>query len=256
VRLADGSEHRADVIVSTTYWPSTVYDLLDGRYLDKRMQAVARTPHDEVSMGLHVSLGVDRDLSGEPPAIVLLLPEPVEIAGRAYDRLSLELFGFDPSLAPPGKGVLKVVLKTSYSYWRELRRDPKRYLAEKGQVADLVLDRLEPRFPGLRGQVEVIDVATPVTTERYTGNGRTFRESLRIPLSGLLTGRGIIRTLHGLADCYLVGQWAGFPGLPWVAAMGRSLIRHLCRREGRAFVTTTASTGIASAVARGREAGE
>ena len=207
-------------------------------------------------MGLHVSLGVDRDLSGEPPAIVLLLPEPAQIAGRAYDRLSLELFGFDPCLAPPGKGVLKVVLKTSYAYWQGLRRDPQRYRAEKGQVADLVLDQLEPRFPGLRSQGDVIDVATPVTTERYTGNGRTFQESLGIPLAGLLTGRGIVRTLPGLARFYLVGQWAGFPGLPWVAAMGRGLIRHLCRREGRAFVTTTASTGIASPVRSGREAGE
>ena len=238
VRLADGSEHRADVVVSTTYGRATVYDLLDGRYTDERIRAAYSSPVDEVTMGLHVSLGVARDLSGEPPAIVLLLPQPVEIAGRTYDRLSLELFGFDPTMAPPGKGVLKVVLKTSYAYWQGLHRDPERYRAEKERVVAIVLDQLEPRFPGLRGQVEVVDVATPVTIERYTGNGRAFQGSLGIPLAGLLAGRGIVRTLPGLTGFYMAGQWAGFPGLPWVAGMGRSLVQHLCRHDGRPFVTT------------------
>ncbi len=239
VRLADGTEHRADVIVSTAYGRATVYDLLEGRYTDQRIRAGYSTPVDEVPMGLQLSLGVARDLSGEPSAVVLLLRRPVEIAGRTYDRLSLEMFGFDPSMAPPGKGVLKVMLKTSYAYWRKLHRDPERYRAEKEQVVAIVLDQLEPRFPGLRGQVEVVDVATPVTMERYTGNGQAFQGSLGIPLAGLLAGRGIVRTLPGLADFYMVGQWAGFPGLPWVAGMGRSLVQHLCRHDGRPFVTMT-----------------
>jgi phytoene dehydrogenase-like protein len=243
VRLADGSEYRADVVVSTTYGRATVYGLLDGRYTDERIRAAYSVPVDEVVMGLHVSLGVARDLSGEPPAIVLLLPQPVEIAGRTYERLSLELFGFDPSMAPPDKGVLKVVLKTSYAYWQELHRDPERYRAEKERVVAIVLDQLEPRFPGLRGEVEVTDVATPVTIERYTGNGQAFQGSLGIPLAGLLAGRGIVRTLPGLADFYMVGQWAGFPGLPWVAGMGRSLVQHLCRHNGRPFVTAIAPDG-------------
>jgi phytoene dehydrogenase-like protein len=244
VCLADGSEHRADVIVSTIYGRATIYDLLDGRYTDERIQAAYSRPLDDMGMGLQVSLGVARDLVGEPPAIVLLLPQPVEIAGQTYDRLSLELFGFDPSMAPPGKGVLKIVLKTSYAYWQELRQDPERYRAEKERVVAIVLDQLEPRFPGLRGQVEVVDVATPVTIERYTGNGRTYQGSLGIPLAGLLAGRGIVRTLPGLSSFYMAGQWAGFPGLPWVAGMGRSLVQHLCRHDGRPFVTTLAPHGV------------
>ena len=250
VRLADGSEHRADVIVSTAYGRATVYGLLRGRYTDERIRAAYARPVDEVAMGLQVSLGVARDLSGEPPAIVLLLPQPVAIAGRTYDRLSLELFGFDPTMAPPGKGVLKVMLKTSYAYWQELAKDPERYPAEKEQVADIVLEQLEPRFPGLRGQVEVVDVATPVTTERYTGNGPAFEGSLGFPLASFLAGRGIVRTLPGLSGLYMAGQWAGFPGLPWVAGMGRNLVQHLCRREGRPFVTTIAPDGASQLAER------
>jgi phytoene dehydrogenase-like protein len=240
VRLADGSELRADVVASTAYGPSTVYDLLDGRYLDDRIRAAYSTPVDEVTMGIHVSFGVARDLASEPPALVLLLPRPVGIAGRTYERLGLEMFGFDPSMAPPGKGVIKVLLKTSYGFWRQLRQNPERYRAEKEQVAAAVLDQLEPRFPGLRSQVEVVDVATPATSERYTGNGRTFSGSLGIPLAGFLAGRGMVRRLPGLEGFFMAGQWAGFPGLPWVAGMGRSLVQHLCRRDGRRFVTAVA----------------
>jgi phytoene dehydrogenase-like protein len=143
------------------------------------------------------------------------------------------------------------MLKTSYAYWQGLRQHPERYRAEKKRVASIIVGQLEGRFPGLRGQVEVVDVATPVTIERYTGNGRSFQGSLGFGLAGFLAGRGIVRTLPGLGGFYMAGQWAGFPGLPWVAAMGRSLVQHLCRQQGRPFVTAVPPDGTAEGVTTG-----
>ena len=40
----------------------------------------------------------------------------------------------------------------------------------KEQVADQVIELLDRRYPGLADQVEMRDVATPVTFERFTGN--------------------------------------------------------------------------------------
>lgn len=54
---------------------------------------------------------------------------------------------------------------------------------------------------------------------------------------GLLFGERLSQTLPGLADFYMVGQWAGMPGVPMVAAMGRDVVRQMRRREGRPFVT-------------------
>jgi phytoene dehydrogenase-like protein len=240
VRLANahgGREHRADVVVSSAYGPATVLDLLKGRYMDERLRARYTAPVDEVDMGLLVDLGVDRDLSQEPHALVQILEQPVTIAGRVYDRLYILLFGLDPSMAPPGKGVLKVELATSYSYWQDLYRDRGRYDAEKQQVAEAVIEQLEPRFPGLKGQIEVIDVATPMTTKRYTGNGQALQGGFDLDLAGMLTGKGNVRTLPGLAGFYMVGQAAGLPGLPSVAATGRNLVRYLCKQDRRRFVT-------------------
>jgi hypothetical protein len=52
-----------------------------------------------------------------------------------------------------------------------------------------------------------------------------------------LMGKGLSKTLPGLANFHMVGQWAGGLGLPTVAAMGRRAIASLCQQDGRRFVT-------------------
>ncbi len=225
VRLADGTEHRADAVISNATPHATLHRLLDGRYLDAKLEGLFSRPQDEMVMGIHVSFGLARDLSQEPHALVLWLPRPVELADRVRDRLDLELFGFDPSLAPPGKGVLKVLLDTKWSYWAEVGRDRGRYRAEKERLAETVLRLLEPRFPGIAGQVEVWDVATPLTTERYTGVGPGFDAS---PRWGAMLGARPL-TVPRVKGLQIVGQSAGGAGIPGCAAMGRNAIRGLAR---------------------------
>jgi phytoene dehydrogenase-like protein len=237
VRLEDGTEHRADVVISTTYGQSTIFGMLGGRYTNKAIRSYYDVPLDTVGMGIMVSLGVDRDLSAEPMALVLLLEEPVPLADQVLDRLAIELYGHDPSLAPPGKGVLRVFSETSYRYWADLHRDRERYREAKARVAERVIDLLEPRFPGLRAQVEVVDVATTATTERYTGNRHGYQPNFVQFMWGMATGNGLSKTLPGLDHFYMAGQWAGAPGLPQVAGMGRGVIRTLCKRDGKRFVT-------------------
>jgi phytoene dehydrogenase-like protein len=238
VRLAGGTKYRANVVISNAYGPATIFGLLGGRYTNRQIRARYATPADQIEMGVHVSLGVARDLSQESHALVLLLDRPVTLAGQVRDRLDLALFGFDPSMAPPGKGVLKVELPASYAYWKELYQDRGRYREEKDRLAETVIDLLEPRFPGLRGQIEVVDVATPMTMERYTGNATGFETTFGQILLGMVPGMGPGRTLPGLKGFYMVGQWAGSPGLPNVAGMARSVVRGICRRDGRPFVAS------------------
>lgn len=241
VRLTDGSEERADIVVSNANGHTTIFDMLGGRYTSSAIRAYYGAPEDRCEMGIHVSLGIARNLSHESHAIVLPLDQPVEIANEMRDRLYVEPFGFDPTLAPPGKSALKVVMATSYRYWEDLSRTPERYTQEKQHIADRVIGLLERRFPGLRHQVEVVDVATPMTTLRFTGNGHGFRMPMARMMLTLLTGRRLSQTLPGLGNFYMVGQWAGVPGVPVVAAMGRDVARAICRRDGRPFLTTVAS---------------
>ena len=44
-----------------------------------------------------------------------------------------------------------------------------RYEEEKQALANQISRAISPKFPGTEGKIEVIDVATPLTYERYTG---------------------------------------------------------------------------------------
>ncbi|MGE5586324.1 MAG: phytoene desaturase family protein [Bacillota bacterium] len=240
VRLADGSEHRGDVVVSAADGHSTVFDMLEGRYTTQALRSYYTQAPESQEMALHVYFGVDGDLSREPHALALLLDKPVEIAGHTRDRLGVEILGSDPSTAPPGKTVLKVPLEADYAFWQSVQsRGEEAYRSAKEEVAAQVLHLLEARFPGLGRQVEAIDVSTPLTIERYTGNWRGLQawlppgNSMGIMLKGAFT-----TSLPGLADFFMVGQWAcAMIGLNTVASAGRRLVRSLCRRYGRPFVT-------------------
>jgi len=241
IRLEDGAEHRADVVISNADGHTTIFDMLDSQYTTDRVRAYYTThaPERQV-MSLHVGLGVARDLTREPHALVLWLPEPVNVAGETHDRLDLELFAFAPEMAPAGKTVLKAYFPTTYAYWKDLRAQGAAYAAEKQRVAETVIEQLERRFPGLSQQVEVVDVATPVTTERFVGSYRGF-QAWGIPNQGFveaISGQGLSKTLPGLDRFYMVGQWAGGLGLPNVAAMGRKVIETICKRDGRRFVAS------------------
>jgi phytoene dehydrogenase-like protein len=251
VRLDDGSEQRAKVVVSNAYGHDTIYKMLGGAYTSPAIRSFYAAPEDRVEMGVHVSLGLARALPAEPHAIVLMLDRPVRIAGEMRHRLYVEPFGFDPSLAPPGKSVLKVMIGTSYSYWQGLHGTPDAYAQEKHRIAETVITALETLYPGLRQQIEVVDVATPMTTLRFTGNGQPYHFPETALVRAMFTGWRLSQTLPGLRNFFMVGQWAGVGGLPSVAAMGRDVARAICRGDRRVF-----RTDAAGPAARGGTAAE
>ncbi|MFB0564018.1 MAG: phytoene desaturase family protein, partial [Candidatus Lokiarchaeia archaeon] len=47
---------------------------------------------------------------------------------------------------------------------------PSEYVATKNKIAEKLLTRADKVIPGLREHIEVIEVSTPLTNMRYTGN--------------------------------------------------------------------------------------
>ncbi|MGZ4862723.1 MAG: phytoene desaturase family protein [Halobacteriota archaeon] len=242
VVTADGAEHRADIVVSNADGRTTIFDMLKGRHKSAKIQAYYATPVERQDMTVHVSFGVNRDLSAEPHALVLFLEQPLDVMDSEIDRLDVELSSHDPSMSPGGKGVIKVVLNSSFAYWKELYPKHELYEVEKSRLAETIASALERRFPGFGEQVEIIDVATPMTFERYTGAWHGFQSWLpgegTATLLNALRGKGWCRTLPGLKNFYMIGQWAGDVGLPNTATSGRNLVKHLCKSERRRFKTS------------------
>ena len=238
VRLSDGSEHKADLVVSAADGRSTIFELLDGKYCSDLIRTYYNTPAaGPQPFAIQVSLGVARELSGEPPSLLYFIDDPVQIAGMERDYLSVKLYS-GPPFAPLGRAVMIISLDSTHEYWAGLYRDPALYRGTKVAVAERVINVLAQRFPGLRGQVEAVDVATPLTTERITGNYHGL-QAWGAP-SGFLKVMmgGLSRRLPGLEDFYMVGHWAeAMIGISTAALSGRRLIQRLCREDRRAFKT-------------------
>lgn len=186
---------------------------------------------------LMVSFGVARDFVGEIPLTFILLAEPFIIGDKAIEEFFFRLFNYDPTLNPPGKTVVQAEIEADFDYWNELQKDRPRYDAEKERVAAEVLKRLEKLYPGISQQVEVTDVATPYTTWRYTRNYRgAFEGWLLTPEAFKATVR---KTLPGLANFYMAGQWVEpGGGIPPALYSGRNLVQILCHQDGKQFSTT------------------
>ncbi len=236
IRLEDGSEYKADHIVWAGDGHSLIFDILKEKYIDGRI----RKMYDEwtpVKPVVHVMMGVNRDFSGEPHRMVIKPGRSFRIAEKDFEWMTVMHHCYDPSRAGEGKSVVEVWFDTDYEYWERLASNREKYEAEKKAIAERVVDELDKHWPGFAEQLEVIDVPTPATYVRYTGNWKGSPDGWYINPSNM-TSASPLRSLPGLEGLSMVGQWTvPFSGTIMAAGSGRQLIELMVHREGREFRT-------------------
>ncbi len=237
VRLAGGSEHRADIVISAADLHATLEDMLDGKYTNKRFESMFKSWEMFTPLML-VSFGVRGALKSHPPVNVLFLKEPLSVGNSAIDRLMVRDYSYDKVMNPGDKTVIQAEIETEYDYWIDLRtRSEEAYSREKDAVARRVLERIEAFYPGITAKVEVTDVATPYTFLRYTRNYRGAFEGWL--MTGETIKHPVPKTIEGLKNFYLAGQWVEpGGGVPTAVASGRRIIKKICSDDKKEFVTT------------------
>ncbi len=236
VRLYDDSVHSADCVVSAADGRGTIFDMLDGAYVSPRIKRMY-DGHMPTHSQVQISLGVKRDLSDQPHWVTHLLDEPVLVIGEPRREIGVKHYCFDSSLAPAGRSSVEIMIRSSYAYWQRIY-GRRLYDTEQNQVSDIMINLLEGWYPGIRQDIEFVDEATPLSYERYTGNwlGSTSgwlltKETMRM----LITG--VPKTLPGLQNFYMAGQWVEPGGsVPLAAASGRNVVQMICTADGRPFV--------------------
>ena len=241
IRLIDGSEYRADAVISAADGHATVFDMLGGNYVSDAIHDYYENLPVWPPL-VQVAIGVPRTFDEMPPSVEGInfpLNPPIEVDGRALKRLSVHIHNHDDNDASSEKIVLKVKFFADFQRWKKLRQDPGGYAAEKLRIADEVIRALDTRFPGLKARVDMVDVATPVTYERYTGNWLgSYQGWLITPRT---MGMRMKKTLPGLGSFYMAGQWVEVGGgLPAAAMSGRHVVQIMCRQHQKQFVTSTA----------------
>lgn len=169
VVLEDGTKVAADAVIAACDGHETIFGLLDGKYVSDKVRTFYGS-RPVFPPGVQVSLGIARDLSHEPYWQAYQLDRPAIVGGVETGQIAFRHYCHDPSMAPKGKSAVITFYNADYGYWEKLAEDRPRYEAEKGRIAELTIGELEKRYPGIRQQVEVVDVATPMTYVRYTGN--------------------------------------------------------------------------------------
>ncbi len=123
-------------MISAADGRTTIFDMLGGEYTSSSIRNYYdRFPTDPQPFAVHVSLGVARDLSREPPAIVYMTESPTRIAGMKRDHPYLKIYTGE-GFAPPGKSVIQIPLASTYDYWAELHWDRGAYEEVKAGDAE------------------------------------------------------------------------------------------------------------------------
>jgi phytoene dehydrogenase-like protein len=114
-------------------------------------------------------LGVKRDMANEPHWATYLLDGTGADRRPGAQTLGVKHYSFDPSLAPEGQSRHRGNAQSTYGYWQRIY-GRRLYDTEQRQVCDQVIGSSGAPLSRNRSQIEVSDVATPLSYERYTGN--------------------------------------------------------------------------------------
>ncbi len=233
VRLANGDEHRADRVVSAADGYATIFELLDGRYVNDEIQERYKT-WPLIKPVVMVSYGISREFCDDPWMVFLKSPRKISAGHFVHDWLPVRIFNYGPKFSPPGKTVIQVMAESAWQPWHELREDIAAYRHEKETLSAQVIESLSDLWPGIDQHVEMVDVATPYTYWRYTRNRHGAYEGFDITPEAVNTK--IQRTLPGLKNFYMAGQWVS-PGGGVVPTLmtGRHAVMLLCRHDSKPF---------------------
>lgn len=182
---------------------------------------------------IFISLGVKADLSALPYAIVLPLKKPLEYGGCKWTEIRLNNYARYKDHSPQGSTSLtSLLIGDTYGFWKTAKADGT-YKAKKEELCKMFVEAIGDFIPEVKNQLEVTDVATPLTYERYTGAFEGSWMSVYKPGGSQDNYPLASKSVKGL---YFAGLRTMMPGgLPIAVYTGRQAVQQLCRDNGAVF---------------------
>jgi len=176
-----------------------------------------------------ISIGVRAEL----PAGILpawKLNTPITFADKTIHELSFNSYR---QYAPNGGTALTTIsFGDTYDFWEKAKNEG-RYEQEKQSLAKQYTHALCEKYPECEGKIEVVDIATPLTYERYTGAYRGAWMSIMEPGDAMKQYSGDCNSISGL---FFSGHRLVPPGgLPSAAASGRKVAQMVCKHFNVVF---------------------
>lgn len=232
--IVKGSDEivRSDAVIVTEDSRKAIDTLFEKDFSEPWAKSLRKNLVTEQNM--FVCLGIKADLKDYPRGIVYPLKEPFEAGGLYFNELRINNYALYENHAPKGCTSLTcLLLGDSYEYWKKAKADGS-YKEKKMEIAQRLIKNLEKFIPEINGNVEVIDVATPLTYERYTNS---FEGSWMTVLGPNTKFENYPIKSKSVKGLYFAGQRQNMPGgLPIAAATGRLAAENLCKDNKRIFI--------------------
>ncbi|MFH1121159.1 MAG: NAD(P)/FAD-dependent oxidoreductase [Bacteroidota bacterium] len=238
VVTGDGTEYKANYIVSAADGYNTIFELLGGNFMDKKIEDFYKNELT-FSSYLQFSIGIDRIIESESSSLIFPLLKPVFIdPANTITDINIRIHSYDPTLAPAGKTLMESMLITREDeYWCNLRKnDFDKYNAEKDRIIQEIIEGMEWRLGPLKEHVEMKDLSTPATVKRFTNNWKgSFEGWIMTPKIGFSQ---LPMRLPGLNNFYMAGHWVSpGGGLPSALMTGRGVAGLICKKNGKKLRT-------------------
>lgn len=234
-------KHFSDAVLSCGDWYKTVFEYLDGKFVDEKILKLKDGKIIDVYYSiLLVSFGLKKTYKEQnhfyrfPSAHTLESP-----CGTKWDRLETHFYNYDPTLAPEGKTVMACSFYTTNgNYWINLRKNERaKYREEKTKFVNSLIDLLEIKFPGIKDDIEEVDFATPATVLRYTNNWQGSAQGW-LPGENIYASSPVKFKLPNLENFFYASHW-GRPGggIPVAINQGRDVTKVICKSFRKEFRT-------------------
>lgn len=239
VTLENGEVLTSDWVISTTPAEHTLKKLLDGKYFVKKMEERFK---DEINYPIYTFttavFKVNADIKNQPLSLKVYYDTPVALNNEHYG-ITYRNYSYDQTLkTTEGSTIVQATVSDNdemYFWWKQIKEQGS-YKAKKQEIANKLLELYLKTYPELEGKVEIIDVITPLTYQRYL-NGRhgSFQGFVHTAKGKPLMQKGVIK---GLKNFIFSGQWLlRSGGLPTAVIMAKFAVQRVTKKDKIKFVT-------------------
>lgn len=230
--IANGKRLEADAVIVTADTLAAIDRMFDAPLHEPWMEEMRKdiTPLNCA----FISLGIRADLSDLPENVVVPLKKPLEFGGESHHTLYFNQYSRFQGYAPEGCTSLTCAftMKDNYAFWQKTKAIGS-YAEQKERLAMAFTEALAQAVPQTAGKVEVWDVATPLTYERYCG---TYKGSWMSVLKPDCKRQNYPCKPDSISNLYFAGQRMTLPGgLPVALTSGRAAVQYLCKDNNTVF---------------------
>lgn len=230
--VANGMKIPADAVIVTQDTRKAVDDLFEIPLKEKWISKMKKKVVSEQNM--YIALGVKCELKDYPQCAVFPLEKPFNAGGIEFSHFRINNYSSYENHSPANCSTLTcLLLGNCYDFWKKAKEDGS-YKAKKQELAEKFIAELEKFIPEIKGNVEVYDVATPITYERYCN---TFEGSWMSVWKTGESGFVFPQKSESVEGLYFAGQRTMMPGgLPITVCSGRKAVQYLCKDTKTVFV--------------------